>query len=964
MASLLLATKLYIPPSRPDLIRRERLLAYLDEGIAFGRKVMLVSAPAGFGKTTLVSEWVHYRADHFPPCRCAWVTLDKGDNRLPHFIAYLVAAFQKIYADLGQDLLPALQLPQSPPVAVVLTELLNQLAARSSGDPHEHYLLVLDDYQEITEPAGHEAVTFLLEQLPPQWHLVLTSRSDPALPLARLRARGQLTEIRAADLRFTDSEIATYLQHTTGLAYSPADIAALTVRTEGWIAGLQLLGLLLQDNLRRQVAASPTQIISNFTGANRYVIDYLTDEVLDQQPAARLDFLLRTSILERLTAPLCDALLVADQPSQPSQPSQVILAELEKQNLFLTPLDEQRQWYRYHRLFADLLQTRLHQEAGAAEVAALHLCASAWFEQHGLIAEALHHALAAADHDRAVELVAAQAMPMIRRGAITTVQEWLNALPPTRVRAHPRLCIHQAWVLFYSHQPDELEFWINAAEAAGQTPAFSQIPNRTALVEQIAALRISVAELRQENLTVVRLAQAALARLAEDELGVRGTNLYFLGRALCNLGETKRGIAAYRMTVTLFQQIGVTLAAMGALSDLAIFLLQQGKLREARLTLEDALRWAATQDLLQVPATAQLQMVLGQIYYEQNELTAAAEQVQRSMYLAKYMLPLTATLAHLGHAQVQWAQGNRDITAVALQEAAQVVAQRMIVPPESTLLVTRRVRLWLLQEDWPAVEAWIVQSGLQVGDEVVYGNEQALIALARIWVTRGRVTNRAADLEQATALLTRLAGTLRIAERAGHLLEVLILQAVALSAQARWQAALSPLTAALHLAAPEGYRRLWLDEGPVMQRLLSKWQQQAASAPNLPENHQHALTAYVNSLQHDFATQTPAGVIAQSPADATVLSPAVPVTIVPPPQPPFTTDRARPGSNKVAEPLSQREIEVLHLMATGLDNSEIADALTIAVSTVKTHVNRIFAKLTVRSRTQAVARAREQRLIG
>lgn len=956
MASLLLTTKLYIPPSRPDLIRRARLLAHLDEGVAFGRKVMLVSAPAGFGKTTLVSEWVHYRAAHFPPCRCAWVTLDKGDNRPPHFIAYLVAAFQKIYADLGQDLLPALQLPQSPPVAVVLTELLNQLAARSSGDPHEHYLLVLDDYQEITEPAVHEAVTFLLEQLPPQWHLVLTSRSDPALPLARLRARGQLAEIRAADLRFTDSEIATYLQYTTGLAYSPADIAALTVRTEGWIAGLQLLGLLLQDNLRRQVAASPTQIISNFTGANRYVIDYLTDEVLDQQPAARQDFLLRTSILERLTAPLCDALLVADQPSQPSQ---VILAELEKQNLFLTPLDEQRQWYRYHRLFADLLQTRLHQEMGAAAVATLHLRASAWFEQNGLIAEALHHALAAGDLDRAVELVAAHAMPMIRRGAITTVQEWLNALPPTRVRTHPRLCIHQAWVLFYSHQPDELEFWTNAAESALQTPAFAQLPNRTALVEQIGALRTSIAELRQENGTVVQLAEAALARLAEDELGVRGTNLYFLGRALCNLGETSRGIAAYRTTVTIFQQIGVTLAAMGALSDVAIFLLQQGKLREARLTLEDALRWAATQDLLQLPATAQLQMVLGQIYYEQNELTAAAEQVQRSMHLAKYMLPLTATLAHLGHAQVQWTLGNRDGAAVALQEAAQVVAQRMIVPPESTLLVTRRVRLWLLQEDWPAVEAWIVQSGLQVDHEVVYDNEQPLIALARALVIRGRVTSHTADLQQATALLIRLAGALRTTERAGHLLEVLILQAVALGAQERWQAALTPLTSALQIAAPEGYLRLLLDEGPIMQRLLTEWQQQAASAPRAPESHHQALTTYVNSLQHDFATQssTPStGVIVQSPA--------APVTTAPPFQPPLTTDHAQPGSNKVAEPLSPREIEVLHLMATGLDNSEIADALTIAVSTVKTHVNRIFAKLTVRSRTQAIACARDLRLIG
>ncbi|MCB0105593.1 MAG: hypothetical protein KDE53_06785, partial [Caldilineaceae bacterium] len=291
MADRFLTTKLYIPPSRPDLIPRAQLMAHLDDGLALGRKLMLVSAPVGFGKTTLVSEWVHYRAESFPPCRCAWVTLDQGDNHLPRFIAYVVAACQKIYDDVGRDLLPALQSPQSPPTEVVLTDLLNEIAALGRGDPRAHYLLVLDDYQEITAPAVHEAVLFLLEQLPIHWHLVLTTRVDPPLPVARLRARSQLTEIRAADLRFSVAEVTSYLHHVTGIGYSQADIAALTVRTEGWIAGLQLLGLLIQETMRRQSIDSPAQIIRNFTGAHRYVIDYLTDEVLDQQPATLRNFL-------------------------------------------------------------------------------------------------------------------------------------------------------------------------------------------------------------------------------------------------------------------------------------------------------------------------------------------------------------------------------------------------------------------------------------------------------------------------------------------------------------------------------------------------------------------------------------------------------------------------------------------------------------------------------------------------
>lgn len=959
MAALFLTTKLYIPSSRPNLIRRERLLRYLDDGLALGRKLTLVSAPAGFGKTTLISEWVHYRAETFPPCRCAWMTLDQGDNRLSHFLAYLVAAFQKIDANLGQDLIHALQLPQSPPAAVVLTELLNQVAAHVSDDPHAHYLLVLDEYQAITEPTIHEAVTFLLEQLPSNWHLVLTTRSDPALPLARLRARGQLTEIRAADLRFTTAETTTYLRHVTNLDYAPSEIDTLTARTEGWIAGLQLFSLLIQEATRRQSATSPATFIRNFTGTHRYIIDYLTDEVLNQQPPDRRDFLLHTSILERLTADLCDVLLA-------SKHSQAILELLETHNLFLTSLDEQRQWYRYHHLFADLLQTRLHEEVGAAEIAALHLRASQWFEQQQFIGEALRHALAAADFTRAVTLVATHAMPTIRRGAITTVQDWLRALPAAQIRAHPRLCIAQAWVFFHTHKADEIEPWVKAAEAALQQPPFVDAPNRSTLVEHVLALRISVAELRQEHSTVLQLAQAALARIGNEGHSARGTNLYFLGRALCNLGETSRGIEACRASIPCFQAAGIPLAAMGATSDLALFLLQQGKLQMAQTTLEDALRWTAKEGLLATPAAAQLYMVLGYIYYERNELATAAEQLQQSIQLAKYMLPLTASLAHLGHAQVLLAQGDPFGATAALQEAEQLVAHLTIVPPESTLLDTRRVRIWLQQEDFAAVAQWIGHSALSVDEEPVYGNEQELITLARALVTRGCATSSIADLQQAATLLAQLERAVRRAGRTGHLLDVLILQALVLEAQGHSQAALVPLTEVLQIAEPEGYLRLFCDEGPKMQHLLTRWQQQTATQPfpksstlgTNPERDGQQLAAYVSRLQHIFATDGPATSVVSAMHPSAALQIATHLS-----QPLHHTSGVERSDDELAEPLSPRELEVLRLIGGGLDNTEIASELTIAVSTVKTHINRIFAKLAVRSRTQAVAHARKLQLL-
>ena len=418
MPTSILATKLYIPPPRSKAVPRPRLVARLNEGLH--RKLTLISAPAGFGKTTLVSEWV---AGCERPV--AWLSLDEGDNDLARFLAYLVAALQTITADMGKGLLAGLQSPQPPPIELILTTLLNEITTIP-----DHFVLVLDDYHVIdAQPVDH-ALTFLLEHLPPQMHLVIATREDPQLPLARLRARGQLTELRAADLRFTPSEAAEFLNQVMGLNLSADDIAALETRTEGWIAGLQMAALSMQGR------SDTASFIQAFTGSHRFVLDYLVEEVLQRQPERVRSFLLQTAILDRLSGPLCDAVTGRED-------GRGMLDALERGNLFVVPLDDRRQWYRYHHLFADVLQARLMEEQ-PDQVSGLHRRASAWYEQNGLPSDAIRHALAAEDFERAADLIEL-AGPMVEESSLTaTWLGWVRALPDELVRIRPVLSVRYA----------------------------------------------------------------------------------------------------------------------------------------------------------------------------------------------------------------------------------------------------------------------------------------------------------------------------------------------------------------------------------------------------------------------------------------------------------------------------------------------------------------------------------------
>ena len=474
MSTPILATKLYIPPPRPKVVLRPRLIERLNEGLH--RKLTLISAPAGFGKTTLVSEWV---AGCERPV--AWLSLDEGDNDPTRFLTYLVAALQTIAANIGAGVLGVLQSPQPPPTESILTALLNEITTIP-----DNFVLVLDDYHVIDAKPVDHALTFLLEHLPPQMHLVIATREDPHLPLARLRARGQLTELRAADLRFTPAEAAEFLNQVMGLNLSAEDIAALETRTEGWIAGLQLAALSMQGH------QDATSFIKSFTGSHHFVLDYLVEEVLQQQPESVQTFLLRTSILDRLCGPLCDAVLL-----DPSASGQETLEYLEHANLFIVPLDNERRWYRYHHLFADLLRQRLHQSTASSTgdegsgVAELHIRASQWYEDNGLELEAFHHAAAANDVERAERLIEGKGMPLHFRGAVTPVLDWLESLPTTVLDARPSLWVTYASLLLITGQTTGVEEKLQAAEAALQG---AEPDDKTRdLIGQIAAIRATLA---------------------------------------------------------------------------------------------------------------------------------------------------------------------------------------------------------------------------------------------------------------------------------------------------------------------------------------------------------------------------------------------------------------------------------------------------------------------------------------
>jgi len=906
MAGPLLESKLHIPARRPGAVSRPRLNERLRG--ASRSALTVLSAPAGFGKTTLLTEWLAtVPADE---ASIAWLSLDQRDNEPTLYWTYVVAALQTAADGVGASALNLLQSPQTPSEAT-LAVLLNDLHTVPND-----IVLVLDDYHLIEAGEVQDGMAFLLDHLPPQLHLVLATRADPALALARMRARGQLLEVRAADLRFTPEESAAYLNGAMGLALTSQDVAALDGRTEGWIAALQLAALSMQG---RDDASS---FIAGFAGDDRYVVDYLAEEVLERQPAQVRDFLLRTSILDRLSGRLCDAVTGQDG-------GRAALVALERANLFLVPLDGRREWYRYHHLFSDVLQAHLMQEY-ADEIPELHRRASGWFEQHGESAEAIDHALAAADFPRAAELMEL-AIPVVRRDRREReLRRWVEMLPDEVVRVRPVLGIFFAGALAQVSEFDTVGSRLSDIERSlgvlpggtwpKQPPSdvlvvdleeFQRLPGTVELYR--AALALAVGDL---DGTIAHARQAMSLAPPDDDL-TRAASAALGGLASWSTGDLASAYQGYAEAIAGLGRVGFVSDVLGCSITLADIRQAQGRLDEAMSTFQRGLGLAAVPPgLPPLRGTADMHVGLANVLLERNDLPAAAEHLTRSQQLGEHNgLPQNPYRWRVTMARLRSAEGDLDAALELLNEADRVYAGDY--SPNVRPVPAVRARLWVKQGRLSDALGWARQRGLSVNDDLAYLHEFEHITLARLLIAR-HITERATDsLDEATRLLGRLLAAAEAGDRTGTVLEILLLQALAHQARGDTAAGLAPLHRAVTLAEPVGYVRIFADEGAPMAALLKALSKQA-TAPRYVRR----LLAATSRIEHH-----------------------------------------RPVAQPLVEPLSEREFDVLRLLGTDLDGPDIARELSVSLNTMRTHTRNIYAKLGVTSRRDAVRQAHELDLL-
>ena len=902
----LLATKLYLPWPQPGFVPRSRLVQELSEGLARGRG--LVCAPAGFGKTSLLADWA--RSDGRP---VAWLGLDAGDNDPVRFWRYVIAALDRAQPGIAGRLGPLLGPPAPHSFEGLVTALINELAVQPGQDG---VLLILDDYHLIDSGPVHESVAFLLENLPPGLHLVVSSRADPPLPLARLRARGQLAELRAAELRFTAGEGAALLG-VAGPGLPEAAVAALTARTEGWAAGLQLAAL----SLRGQ--ADPAGFVAAFSGSHRYVLDYLADEVLDGQPGPVRAFLLETSMLERLSGELCDA--VTGRAG-----SQALLQDIERAGLFLVPLDEVRGWWRYHHLFADLLRARLEQEQ-PGRVQELHRAAAAWSDEHDLGDDAVRHAQAAGDTAWAARLVERYVDALLGRSEGATLHRWLSALPAESVRARPRLCVAQAISAVVGRQVEVVEGLLDDAERAfavtGDEPyepsagrAVSVLANVPA---NIAFLHANLARLRGDAALATDYNRQTLAELGDEDSVMRSFVRWNLAGAdwlRGRLGPAERDLAE---VLAERRVAGEGFLAIRVCYDLGQVQRAQGNLDAALATYRHALDIAGEGS--QPPHLGMAHVGLAEVLYERDELAAALDHATRGVTLCRELAltpPLATGLAVV--ARIRQAHGEAAAALEAMGEAGQSGLSPQVVALFSPV-PSQRARLLLAQGDVLAAAQWTTAAGLSPDDEPDYPREPAYLVLARVLLAQDRPG-------PALTLLQRLLQAAAAQGRTGSVIEIQALQALALAAKGDESAAVDAIAEAVTLACPQGYVRIFADEGTPMRMLLARL--------SAVERDQRAPAGGIH------AGYLAALLRACGPADAV------------PPQGRAAT--ARPG---LAEPLTGRELEVLRLLAAGSSNQRIARDLFVAPDTVKKHVTHVLGKLGAANRTEAAARARQLGLI-
>jgi LuxR family transcriptional regulator, maltose regulon positive regulatory protein len=880
----LLMTKFYVPPTRPRIVVRPRLMEQLNAGMR--SKLTVLVAPAGYGKTTLLSAWLT------DPSRPAW--------------PFAWVSLNRLHAGVGETALALLRSPQPPPIESVLTLLLNALTSVSVDT-----VLVLDDYHVIEAQSINDTLIFLLEHLPPHLHLVIASRVDPLLPLARLRGRGALTELRITDLRFTFEEAAAYLTELMALQLERSEVAALEARTEGWIAGLHLAALSMQG--RDDIAG----FIKSFTGSSRYLIDYLAEEVLLRQPEDVQHFLLHTSILDRLSNLLCDAVRGKDD-------SQALLAHVERANLFLIPLDDERRWYRYHHLFAEVLRNRM-QQAEPVLLPELHRRASFWYEQHEMLAEAVQHALAVPDVERAADLIELRGMLYAQRGQAHMVLGWLNTLPDKLVRTRPMLCITHALVLMLSHQLEEAEARLQDAERSikpGTSDEQVQL-----IMGWVAAIRATFDIFSGDIACNVALSRQALDLLPETEVIARAGALVGAARAFLVTGDVTP--ATERMVIGVILPMrtsGNLLAVLRNLSLLARLQVLQGRLHQAAATYGEIVQGVTGQGELRVLVSGpSYYFGMGDLLREWNDLNAAEHQLAQGVDLVSGMRTVEAEVATRGYialARLQQARGESAPALRTLDAFVQLAQRCHFVPHLLAQAAAARAQVELARGNELAAIRWADGSGLSAQDELSYPRELEYLTLVRVRIAQGREDRTGPFLPATLDLLERLLEDAEAKMRMRSVLEILLLRALALDAQGDRIEALVTLDRALTLAEPEGYIRLFLDEGAPVIALLRQ--------------------AYAQGI-----------------------APVYVVTLLKASGEPVTGDSylSSSRSSSLMEPLTARECEVLRLLMDGASNREIAHHLILSVNTVKKHVLNICGKLGVQSRTQAIARARTLNLL-
>jgi LuxR family maltose regulon positive regulatory protein len=976
MSLPLLQTKLYVPSHQrqKNVVPRPHLTEKLNAGLV--GKVTLISAPAGFGKSTLLSEWsaalqVKLEADPatIPAIsnHVTWLTLDSDDNDPVRFLLYLIASLQKFDSTVGETTWGLLQSPQPPAPKTILTILLNDLSrlAGEESQPYYRYVLVLEDYHEINAQPIHEILTYLIDHVPPHVHVIITTRADPPLPFPRWRVRDQLSEIRAADLRFTPDEAATFLNDRMRLHLAADEVMALEIRTEGWIAGLQLVALSLQ---RR---ANKADFLRTFSGSHRYVLNYLVEEVLDQQPKALQEFLLRTSMLERLCGPLCDAVIgdwglginpvIPTTESPISNPqSQTILEQLEQANLFLAPLDDEGQWYRYHPLFAEVLQHRLHQTQPAA-LPHLHGRASVWYERQGLLAEAIHHALRAADFARTAELIEQSWPTTWNQGAVATLLNWVQALPPEVLVNRPNLAISYAWALALAGQIEVAEAGLRQVEAMlqGSEPELEPAPiARDTRLGRIAALRAMLAARRGEPVHAVQLAQTALSLIPVDRTLLRGNACYALGLAYQQNGALPEALRAYQEATRLGVAADDHFLTIAAHYHEGRIWMAQGQLRIAANTYQQLLT-AAAQHERPMPVIGLVHVGYAEILYQWNDLVAAAHQVESGLALSPSgSLTYTDGPFHrfLTLTRIRQAMGDQEGTLVAVQLATDTARQTGIaLDAGRAAALAALIQLRLGRPEVAGQWAQGYAQSLLEEETFTYVHEFETLIFVRILLAQARAA-------EVLALLARWLPAAEAAQRMGSVIELCMLQAQALRLGGQSVAATQTLVRALALAEPEGYLRLFVDEGEPMRLLMVDFRAWIVTQADTQEQTQ--LLTYVDKLLQAFEQPQPAEdewqaagqpAIVRLPVDSAqggelVEAHAEVQT------PKLVLEGSKPQN--LIEPLTVRELEVLRLMAAGLSNAEIAKQLVVTVGTVKSHLKHIYGKLAVQSRTQAVAQAR------